>query len=164
MDYLNTSWSAGTELVVGKSHITNGNYITDWTTFAIPLSADVADAANHHSSPTVLGHGPRYCHGVLDYQLIGGEYGEEIQIRTYETDADGNRLETHRPHEFYLSDSVIPVDANGNPLYTKSTHQRFPIVDYINSGHYLKCEITAWGDPDKPVTIRYIQFVANYLT
>lgn len=162
MDYLNTSVSDAGQSV-GKSHIdSNGNYITNWTTFAVPLSADVSDAANHHSSPSVFGRGARYCHGFIDYQLIGGDLGEEIQIRTYETDTAGSRLETHRPHEFYLSASPIPDDGNGNPLYVKSTHQRYPIQSFINSGHYLKAEITAWGDPAKPVSLRYVQVIAYY--
>lgn len=164
MEYLNMYWHAsiGTEIQVKKSDILN--LPGHWTTPGIPLSSDIADAANHHSAVTILGHGARHCHGVLDFQLIGGELGEEIQLRTYETNADGERLETHQGCEFNLGMVPIPEDSEGNPLYVKSTHHRYPIVAYINSGHYLKWEITAWGSPSKPISIRYIQFVANYFS
>lgn len=160
-EYLNTI-RTGPDSTVGKSRVENGSYITDWTTFAIPLSGDVSDAANHHNAVQNFGHGARFCHGILDFQLIGGDLGEEIQIRTYEVDGSGARVETHKPHEFYLGTNPIPVNENGDPEYVKSTHQRYPIQSFINSGHYLRAEITAWGSLLKPVLLRYVQFVGYY--
>lgn len=163
-EYLNTSWVAPTHddrLFVPRSDALN--LPGHWLTFTVPLVEDIADSANHHDSPVNFGYGPRYCNGVLDYQLIGGNPGEEVQIRTYEVDSSGNKVETHHPHEFYLGTRPIPVDPDtGLPAYEKSTHQRFPIFDYINYGHKLRIEITRWDLDGEEMYINYIQFMANY--
>jgi hypothetical protein len=159
-DYLNTEWT-GSPLLVARSD--RLNLPGQWTTFL--FDHDISDTANQHTSTdqASVGVGPRYCHGRLDYQLIGGNLGEEIQIRTYEVNTSGARVETSKPHEFYLSAREIPTDPDtGEPLYPKSTHQWAPIVANINSGHRLRIEITRW-DPDGPdLFIAEAQFTPNY--
>jgi hypothetical protein len=162
MDYLNTEW-LGDPILVGRSdrlHLP-GN----WTTFL--FDHDISDTANQHSSsdPASVGTGARYCHGVLDYQLIGGDLGRECQIRQYEIDGSGARVETAKQHEFYLSDKPIPTDPDtGEPLFPKSTHQRYPVMANINAGHRLRVEITYWNLTGPDLFINLAQFTANYLS
>lgn len=161
-EYLNTEWT-GSPVTVQRSD--RLNLPGHWTTFV--FNHDISDSYGYHTdSNGYIGNGtPRFIHGVLDYQLIGGNLGEECQIRSYEVDASGARVETHKPHEFYLSSRPVPTDpSTGEELYPKSTHQRFPIMSYLNTGHRLAIEITRWDLDGPELTINQAQFTGNFWT
>jgi hypothetical protein len=159
-DYLNCEWT-GDPIPVARS--VRFPLVTHWTTFT--FDHDISDSAGLHSAgdQASIGAGPRFVHGVLDYQLYGGAMSEEVQIRSYEVDGSGERVETHKPHEFYLS--AIPPEADpdtGEYLYPKSTHQRWPVFSNINAGHRLRVEITHWSHDGPDLHIRAAQFTGNY--
>lgn len=148
MDYLNADRS-GAPIDVPVSDRLNlpGNWVT------IAFDHKISDSAGHLGADgTTICNGARYAHGVLDLWLVGFGLGVEIQLRSFETDPSGNRLETHLPHEFYTSVDNSPVSDDGQPLYPRTTHHRWPVMAYVNSGHRLGIEIAQWPhDLSQPV-------------
>lgn len=139
-----------------------GNWVT------VVFDHDISDSAGHHSSSDLASvcNGPRFCHGSLDLWLADFASGTEIQIRQHEVDTTGDRAETHLPHEFNTSSVPVPTDGNGDPLYPRTTHHRYPVISYVNSGHRLRFELSQWpADLSAPVGhIVKAQFVANMWT
>lgn len=142
MDYLNID-RQGPPIDVPPSDRLNlpGNWVD------VVFDHDISDTAGHHSNSggASICNGPRYCHGVLDLWLVGFAVNTEIQIRSYEIDAStGATVETHLPHEFYTSSVPSPTDEAGNDLYPRTTHHRWPVMAYVNSGHRLRVQISQW--------------------
>lgn len=141
MDYLNTDWQ-GDPIPVPVSDRLNLPGV--WV--SVRFDHDIADPAGHHSSGSpLIGNGAgRYLSGVLDLKLQNFASGIELQIRGYEVDGTGARVETHMAHEFNTSPVPVPTDGNGVPLYPRTTHHRYPIFSKINAGHRFGVELSQW--------------------
>lgn len=139
-DYLNTD-RQGAPIPVPPSDRLNLPGV--WV--PVRFDHDIADPAGHHSgdSPLIGSGAARYLSGVLDLKLQGFASGVEVQIRQYEEES-GVRVETHLAHEFNTSPVPVPTDENGEPLYPRTTHHRYPVFSKINAGHRLGIEISQW--------------------
>jgi hypothetical protein len=163
-EYLNTEW-LGADVFVDRS--VRFPLSTVYTTFT--FDHDISDTSGMHDDNgpdyASIGNGqPRYFSGVLDYQLLGGAMSEEVHIRTVEVDAAGGIVETHKPHEFYLSAIPPETDENGEYLYPKSTHQRWPVFSNINAGHRLRIQVTHWTHDGPDLYIGQAQLTGRFET
>lgn len=159
-EYLNIAWNGG-PLPVPPSD--RENLPGNWT--QVRFDTDIADAAGHHSGSSALfGNGPRFVNGKLLLRLEGFEPGVELQVRQFEVNSSGARVETHEPDEFYTSPKPVPVDALGDPLYPARTHKHLHVWSYVNHGHRLGVEVAQWpADPATAPTgvIAFAQFVGT---
>ena len=164
-EYLNTEW-LGADIPVDRS--VRLPLVTAYTTFR--FDHDISDSGGMHDADgpdfASVGNGQaRFFSGALDYQLLGGAMSEEVHIRTVEVDSAGSIVETHKPHEFYLASTPPPIDPDtGQYLYPKSTHQRFPIFSYINSGHRLRFQVTHWVQDGPDLFIGQAQLAGRFET
>ena len=141
-DYLNTEWTGDPVPVPPSDRL---NLPGVWV--SVRFDHDIADAAGHHSGDSpLIGNGAGRClSGVLDLKLQNFASGVELQIRGYEVDAvTGVRVETHMAHEFNTSPVPVPVGEEGDPLYPRTTHHRFPVFSKINAGHRFGIELSQW--------------------
>lgn len=158
-EYLNIAWQ-GAPIAVPPSDRLNlpGNWVD------IRFDRDIADSAGHHASGSALfGVGPRFVNGKLLLRLQGLAPGTELQLRQYEVNTSGARVETHEPHEFYTSAKPVPLGPDGQPLYPARTHHHYHVWSYVNSGHRFGLELSQWpGDPSAPTgVIAFAQFVGT---
>lgn len=159
-DYLNVAWK-GTPIPVPPSDRLSlpGNWVQ------VRFNQDISDAAGHHVSGSPLfGRGPRFVNGKLLLRLEGFAPGVEVQVRQYEVNAAGTRVETHEPDEFYTSPIPPDMDEAGVPLYPARTHKHLHIWSFVNSGHRLGVEVSQW--PHHPTeaptgTIAFAQVVGT---
>lgn len=137
-EYLNAAWN-GSPIPVPRSDRLNLPGI--WVPFK--FNHEYADSGGVHTngSKYILG-GPIFVDGVLDIWFQDFDPGTEIQIRQFEDETDGSRAETDYAHEFYTS-------GYSNPSYPRTTHHRYPVWSYVNSGHRFGIECSQWAaDPD----------------
>lgn len=138
-DYLNAVWSGSPIPVLPSDRL---NLPGKWVPFKFDY--EYADSGNRHTngSKYILNSGTGiFFDGVLDIWFQDFDPLTEIQIRQFE-DEDGTRAETDYPHEFYTS-------SGNNPAYPRTTHHRYPVWSYVNSGHAFGVECSQWpSDPD----------------
>lgn len=135
MSYLNAIWT-GNPINVGRSDR------LDLPGVWVPFKFDYAYAGGDLliKNSTCFLSGSCYVDGVLDIWFVDFDPEVEIQIRQFENDANGNRLETDYPHEFYTSRTSLGED------YPRTTHHRYPVWSYVNSGHKFGIECSQWSD------------------
>lgn len=160
MDYLNVALKNSTIAVPPSDRL---NLPGEWQ--SIIFDTDIADGAGHHSgsSPLIGSGAARIINGKLLLKLDGFQPGVEIQVRQYEVNSSGDRVETHDPDEFYTAATPPDTDEQGNYLYPPRTHKHLHVWSYVNSGHRLGIELSQWPhDLSAPVgTIAFAQFVGT---
>lgn len=137
MAYLNAVWN-GSPISVPRSDRLDlpGN----WVPFKFDYEYSDGGGDHTNGSKYILNNGPAYVKGVLDIWLVDFDPEVEIQIRQFEDDVNGNRVETDMPHEFYTSRTSTGSD------YPRTTHHRYPVFTYVNDGHKFGIECSQWSD------------------
>lgn len=137
-EYLNADY-IGDPIPVPRSDRLNLPGI--WVPFK--FDHEYADSAGVHTNGSkYITGGPIFIDGALDIWFQDFSPLTEIQIRQFEDETDGSRAETHLPHEFYTS-------SGDNPNYPRTTHHRYPVWSYVNSGHRFGIECSQWAaDPN----------------
>lgn len=145
-NYLNAEWRGDPIAVPWSDRL---NLPGNWR--SVRFDHEYADSNGVHTNggEYVLNGGPLFIIGVLDLWLVDFAINAEIQIRQYEDDSSGNRLETGYAHEFYTAD-------HDSPDYPSTTHHRYPVFSYVNSGHRFGIELSQWT-PDANSPTGYIK-------
>lgn len=148
-NYLNAEWR-GDPIAVPWSD--RNDLPGQWRSVRFDYEYADSNGVHTNGSEYVLNSGPLFIMGTLDLWLTDFAPNAEIQIRQYEDDLNGNRDETGYPHEFYTADHDSPDDNNdGIPDYPRTTHYRYPVFSYVNSGHRFGIELSQWTpDPASP--------------
>lgn len=71
-----------------------------------------------------------------------GTNGSQCQIRKYELDASGRRVETGKHHEFQTQSE------HSDPNRRETTHFTWHFNAFVNPGHQLRVEMTQFHDSD----------------
>jgi hypothetical protein len=134
-EYLNAVWSGSPISVPWSDRL---NLPGNWVPFK--FDTEYADSGGMHTngSKYFINGGPWFIDGVLDIWFQDFDPLTEIQIRQFEDESDGTRAETGYPHEFYTS-------SGDNPNYPRTTHHRYPVFSYVNSGHKFGVECSQWA-------------------